>query len=193
MGVLSRQCEWCECWCGWRWVSIGGGCIRDFTNAGVVVAERTIGFGYTRADAAMAVTTRARSSMNPGKIVLSTSKMLRRGLSVMLLNCATRPTDARLRLMLRPEITHEVSRLALVLAQMVDGRALPRRWPANNELAASIQLALKWSMRGEEKVENVEECNIFLRATRADAALITCAGGLAAPRGNSLTGAKCGR
>jgi len=26
--VVSRQCEWCECWSGWRWMLIGSGCIR---------------------------------------------------------------------------------------------------------------------------------------------------------------------
>jgi len=68
------------------------------------------------------------------------------------LSGATRPTLARLRLMLRPELAHEVSRLPLVLAQMLDVRALPRRWLGDKELGTSIQLVLKWFVRGGESV-----------------------------------------
>jgi len=70
----------------------------------------------------------------------------------MMLGDATRPTLARLRLTLSSELAREVGRQACVWAQMVDARALPRRWLCINRLGTSIQLVLEWSVRGRESL-----------------------------------------
>jgi len=90
----------------------------------------------------------AGSLVTQGRDMLPTSSMIWRGSSVMILGGATRPTLAQLRLMLSSELARKVGRQACVLAQMVDARALPRRWLGINRLGASIQLVLEWSVRG---------------------------------------------
>jgi len=108
--------------------------------------------GDARPGAALLTASGAASLVTQGRDMLPTSSMIRRGSSVMMLGGATRPTLARLCLMLSSELAREVGRQACVLVQMVDARALPRRWLGINRLGVSIQLVLEWSVRGRESL-----------------------------------------